>query len=386
MADAIWLPEPDWSEGVTETLEWLTRIYESPTASEQRVAVRLSPRRTFEFKIMLDGVDRQRWENRLAGNGSGVWLMPVFPDVAVLATAIGAGDTTIYLDTAGRDFQPGSAVLLRHGDAVDAVEIADVAADVIELAEPPSQSWPAGTRLWPARRAVLTDPPAISRITDDVINARVRLRINESNPAPENAGALALYRGQPVLTVSSDWSQDVSAEYQRLQQLLDNSTGIPLITDTAGRTFVAEAHAWVQIGRDGQRRLRELLFWLRGRQRVLWVPGKSADLTPLAVAGNVLDVVATDYELQLGRRDIQIRLHDGQTLYRRITGVTVDGDAERLALDGDELDVNAGAIKSISFMRLCRLNSDAVSWQHVTDADGLATIDIVFREVRDELE
>ena len=40
---------PNWSHGITETLEWKTNVHQSQTGAEQRVAMRLTPRRTFEF-------------------------------------------------------------------------------------------------------------------------------------------------------------------------------------------------------------------------------------------------------------------------------------------------------------------------------------------------
>ena len=53
-----WSFMPDWSEDVTENLEWLTRVHQSVTAAEQRIARRLSPRRTFEFKVSFRATAR----------------------------------------------------------------------------------------------------------------------------------------------------------------------------------------------------------------------------------------------------------------------------------------------------------------------------------------
>jgi hypothetical protein len=76
-----WLADPDWSRGVTETLEWKTDVLQSPTGAEQRISRRLSPRRTFEFTAMLYDTARQRFEHMLWQGCAGTWAMPVYPDV-----------------------------------------------------------------------------------------------------------------------------------------------------------------------------------------------------------------------------------------------------------------------------------------------------------------
>lgn len=51
MLDAlpVWTISPDWSDGITETLEWLTGLLASPIGAEQRFGLRLTPRRSFEM-------------------------------------------------------------------------------------------------------------------------------------------------------------------------------------------------------------------------------------------------------------------------------------------------------------------------------------------------
>ena len=60
MKKFLWQVEPDWTNGITETLEWKTDILQSYSGAEQRIARRLSPRRTFEFTILINGNERAR--------------------------------------------------------------------------------------------------------------------------------------------------------------------------------------------------------------------------------------------------------------------------------------------------------------------------------------
>jgi len=88
---------------------------------------------------------------------------------------------------------------------------------------------------------------------------------------------------------------------------------------------------------------------------------------------------------QLGRQDIQIILKNGTTLYRRITSATeVDSTTERLGLD--QLitgKIAPNNIFRISFISLCRLSNDTVSFEHINDSDGIAKCSVTWRGVRE---
>ncbi len=388
-----WLMEPDWTGGITETLEWKTDVLQSPSGAEQRISRRLSPRRMFEFGILAGDVDRQWLENAVWQAGGSAWAMPVFPDVTELQASVTAGASLLQVDTRGRDFSVGGTVLLKNAEAIASpaalVTVSAIGADSLTLSQPLAAGWRAGTAVYPVRPAVLTDPPAFTRITGGLASAQVRFRIAEHNPFSA-ATRLALYRGHPVLEPEADWSENLTGAYQRLMIELDNGSGIPARLDTARRPFYLQRHTWSLMGRSEQFALRQLMYHLRGRQRALWVPSQNDDLTPAgALAGNTLPVIRcglSEMGVVPGRRDLRILLADGRTLYRRLTGVAISGQAELLALDGESVTVPLRQIASVSFMTFARQNNDSVAWQHTTDADGFASVATSFIGVRDELE
>ncbi|KOE30345.1 hypothetical protein D17P3_0310455, partial [Aggregatibacter actinomycetemcomitans D17P-3] len=131
---------------------------------------------------------------------------------------------------------------------------------------------------------------------------------------------------------------------------------------------------------------------LRGRQRAIWVATSSTDVTPTGdILGKTLDIAYINYtgalQKQTGRQDVRIECTGNRIFYRRIvsSGV-VDSTTERLAFDGEIINIKQNEILKISFLTLSRLESDTVSWLHHTDADGAATVTVSFRGVRDELE
>ncbi|MNN92244.1 hypothetical protein D3C81_2104940 [compost metagenome] len=72
--------------------------------------------------------------------------------------------------------------------------------------------------------------------------------------------------------------------------------------------------------------------------------------------------------------------------HRRITGSTeLDQFTERLAIDSAfGRQILPTEIARISWLVLCRLNTDATSIQHETDSEGVANSSLVFRGVRDD--
>lgn len=386
-----WLIAPDWSEHVTETLSWKTDVLVSLTGAEQRIARRLSPRRTFEFKALATGNDARQLESSLFHYGSRVWSLPLFTDVSVLDVALPPGSLTLPVVTKGRDFAPGGQVMLasaQPGERNETAEIAEVGERSLTFRRPLRLFWPAGTQLFPLRSAMLTDPATITRKSDNTIAVRVRFRLAGHN-AFNIAASLPVYRGFYVMEPGSDWSDDLSAEYQRNVMTFDNDTGVIRVHDFARRPFGVQRYRSVMRGRDEQAAFRATLYTLRGRQKPVWVGSQSSDFDVIRISGNHITVSATGVSLsgpQPGRRDLRIETSGG-TYYVRLTSVIrPDSATEIMVFDGPSLHFTGPEVLKLSWLTLCRLDSDDVAWEHVTDADGVAVVDVNFRGVRDELE
>lgn len=388
-----WSFMPDWSEDVTENLEWLTRVHQSVTAAEQRIARRLSPRRTFEFKVSFSEVERQLFESAIYSYGSRVWSMPIFTDCARLLQSVQQGAVDLPINTVGYDFAVGGRAILMTGNNKEMVEITALEPNKITVKRPIVGNYDRTfTAVYPLRSAVLTDMPQVRRLSDNVSTAQIRLQLHEHNGWSDDVSHLPTYRNHPVLEPTSEWSEDITAQYARLIKTLDNETGLPYYLDTANKAMQITAHRFVASGREEQRKLRNLFYYLHGRQRAIWVATSSTDVTPVGdIVGKTLDIAYINYtgalQKQAGRQDVRIECTGGRVFYRRIVSSNViDSSTERLAFDGDTLNIKQAEILKISYLTLSRLESDTVSWVHHTDADGAATVTVSFHGLRDELE
>ena len=389
-----WTFAPDWADGVLERLTWATDILQSESGVEQRRAIRLAPRREFEAPMLIEGRERQLLDLALFGWSARVWALPVWPDVQLLTSAVPAGVTTIACATSGRDFRAGGLAMLRGESAFasETVEVLTVDTGGLTLKRQTQQAWPAGSRLYPARSAQLAEQPGSTRLTDRLDRLDTRFLVVEPCDWPASMPA-TLYRGWPVLEERPDESDDLTRSYQRLLLSLDNGAGMSLSTDTANRAFALLQHRWLLAGRTEQVAFRSLLYALNGRQHAVWVPSHADDLTLVATVTAVattLDVAYVGYtrfaQARPGRRDLRIELFDGTVFHRRISGSTeLSADVERLSLDSVlGVQVAPAQVARISWLTLCRLDSDSIEITHETDSDGVARSQAVFRAVRDE--
>lgn len=377
----IWPVTPDWSNGLSEVLSFGTDILTaSATAVTQHRSYRVGPRRGFAFDV-LSGAQERRVADMLIAGHRGVWQLPIWPDVQWLTAPLASGVTEIPCVTAGFDFAIGGLVLLYT--SVNRWEVAQVdaiASDHLALVDATAQGFGPGSRLYPLRRARL-QPGAEERLSnDDVGRRRFVFDIAEPCDWPALVGPPS-YLTHPVLDVRPDESQDPSASYNRLLQVVDDGIGMPLSYDLANQALRAQRSSWVLFGRPQHTWFRSLLYTLDGRRVPLWLPSFTSDLKPAAaIAGGStsLSVEWAGYTLfgkaQQNRKDVRIELTDGSVLYRRITDAVEAGATETLtlsaSLDGGSIALER--IRAVSFMALSTLASDEVELEHVTDADGTA--------------
>ncbi|WNY75977.1 phage tail protein [Pasteurella multocida] len=388
-----WQFFPNWAQDVVENLAFLTVVHQSYSGAEQRIARRLSPRRTFEFQVLVEGKEKQMFDQAIYAYGSRVWAMPIFTDEANCLAEVAQGAMALPTKTLGRDFSVGGqALLIDETGQRETVEILAIEPTQLLLKRAVLRHYGIGARIYPVRSAVLTDPPSIRRISDSVISAQVRFSLIEHNAFSDDISHLPQYRGVPVLELSSDWSEDITGDYQRLIAELDNQTGIRYRLDTAQIAFQVIRHQFILYGRDEQRLFRQLCYYLKGRQKPIWVSTSSSDFYVVDdIRGSAMDVAYTGYSSMLfqqtGRRDLRIECVDGTLYYRRILSAdVVNQHTERLMLDGEPLSVKQEEIIKVSFITLSRLESDTISWEHKTDAEGVAMVSMNFRSVRDDLE
>ncbi|UQY32660.1 hypothetical protein K8U54_12990 [Pseudomonas fulva] len=389
-----WTFVPDWADGITERLIGSTDILQSESAKEQRRSLRQSLRREFEAPMFVEGRERQYLDLALMGWSARTWALPIWHEIQLLGEPVPVKALVVPCETEFLDFHVGGLAMLRGESAFvsETVEIEEVLADGLQLARGTQMAWPAGTRLYPVRSAVLSAEPSLTRLTDIAISADVRFLVTETSDWPAEM-PITLYRGYPVFDERPDESEDLTRTLSRLLLTLDNGSAMPLYTDTAERGLAVVGYRWINLGRADRARVRSFITAMNGRQKAVWMPTHSDDLHLVDVITNVattIDVAYCGYtrfaSAAPGRRDIRVELYDGSVFMRRITGSSeISGEIEQLAIDSTfGRQILPDDVFRISWLSLFRFDSDTQEIQHQTDSEGVASWSTVFREVSDE--
>lgn len=370
----IWTFRPNWDRRVLERLSWLTDVKASKTGAESRRSVRIDPRRQVDFTPLLANEDRAYFDMAMIQRGSSDWLVPVWWDAAWVAG--GLGTTTLTCETAGRAFVVGDYALLLGDYALEYQRVQISAVDVsgLTLSGAASDAFPNGAKVYPLRRAYLSDAPKLDRLTSRVATSQIRFV--ETYPATwPTTLAMDTYAGFPVLARTPNWRDGLDINYAFLQDIYDNLAGRRAAIDTAGRGVHRQAFNWLLQGRAEHDDFRSLLNTLRGRQKGAWVPSWGEDLllaTATSIGATTLPVRRTGL-VDLGapfdgRRHIEIVLNTGEVYRREITGVASGGPSvETITVAAIPVALTPNSVKRISFMDTMRLDQDDVEIEHHTD-------------------
>ena len=364
-----WVWRPDWSSPMIERLEWLTDVLTAYDGTEQRIKLREYPRRTIEFAFAATGRQRRKLDSVLYGWGARQWALPIWPDGEQLSADVSVGAMEVLATTATRDYHAGGLlILMNDSGAYEAVEIDEVQADRLILERATEKQWPASsTMVYPARLARLPSTHGFRRFTGDAVYGPVRFEVDENSSW--TAATETTYRGRPVLTEKPNWIEDIGVEFMRKLASLDYGTGPAVYNDESGVPEIIQTHRWMLDGRDSIGAFRSWLYARAGKYGALWVPTWSDDMILAATIGSTavtMDIENIDYHERIdggiNRRDIRIQLRSGAVHYRRITAAEhISDDIERLTIDSAlGIEVQTADVVSISYMALCRLDTDGV--------------------------
>jgi hypothetical protein len=399
IADAalpVWTIKPNWSDGVIERLSWLTDVIGSSWGTEQRRALRLSPRREFEMKFNPVDQTRSYFDLWLHRFGSQEFMVPLFHDAGKLTAGIAGGAVTIPLDTTYREFVVGGLAVLIGDDpfTFDKVTITGIAADHLTVAAGGvTVAWPKGTRVHPLRRSRLSDESQATALTSRVGDATLQFQLNQANDIPDEGAWDTLYSGYPIILDPPNRRESLDLSFLRNSLVLDNDHGLRVLADdttdgvTKARAFTVQADNRMMRGRAEHWAFRQMLYRLRGQQGAVWLPSFNRDieLSRAALAADAsLNVKKLGYAYTGGAVDGRQHILLPGGLGAKITGTGAPASASEEKLN---LAAAVGAALPAgtfgSFMDTCRLASDDIEIQHHTDTDGAAECSLGFRSFRD---
>lgn len=367
---------PDWTDGITERLSWLTAIQTSRSGAEQRQALRVAPRRQLDIPILLTDQERSYFEIIMARNGGVPWRVPlVQEEVQVGFTP--SGTTTFEFDVAYREIAVGTKMLVRGMDGLhsEIVEVTSVASDHIDTTA--TVVGYSMATIAPTFLGVLAEKVEMARRTGRILTGTARFLAVEPMVWPVASRALVgfstTYQDYPVLTQEPNAVKDLTHTFERMWGTVDNSQSMPRHVDKAGRQFTSQQYEWFLHGRQEQQDFRDRLFYMQGRCKPFWMPTFNDDIAPGTGYPNPLGFESTPPP----GRENSIRFNRDGTVVCLAASAYATGDRIPIA------PLDSATILRISFMSLKRLDVDDIELLHHSNTDGVATVTAIFRDAPD---
>lgn len=388
---------PDWSDPVVERYEWLTQIIEADDGGESRNRLRTNPRRSLEYRVLVETDDKRWLETYLWDWKARLFSVPIWTDCVFTTVNTPIGDLVIDVEfTDNTSFKVGGvAIFIIDQRNVEAVEIASITATSLTLLRPTLKEWPSGTRIYPALTGRLVENQRLTQPTADIDFASFKFQFvdNEAITAVDSPTAYLDVSGTPsfVLERIPNRVEDLDLDYQSKYGLVDFGINPAFVDDRSGFPDVIHKVSFADEGREDIWFWKEWLHARAGKHTPFWFSSQSQDFIALKeIASTDVSITVQDYEYRnfydfaTGKQDIVIVAATGERFYRRITSAstTIPGE-EIIGIDAPlGTTIPLAQIKIISFLHPTRLDVDGIeiAWGHTEMAQVSFSTRVLGRE------
>lgn len=373
----------NWSDPLIERISFKSGISRAMKGYEQANAQRIKPRREIEISQMLkDDTERRMFRAKLNAHQNRKWFIPILEDRERLTSSFASGIQTIPTDTLYKDYEIGSYVGLRQLDNSGRITkweealISGLEDDEVQTATPTVNAYTT-PEVYPVRRGIINAQSSLRGHTDSVEDTTIiaRLIAEDEKAVPHRIipwTPVTMYKSYEVFDAfkwPNNWSDLREYEVSRDRRDVDFELGS--FTVEADSLAADESFTW-SILLDSKQKQAEFLGWFYARAGSLnyvWVPTMQRDFAPVSAVSTSLTVQGNNFFDNFAgseyRRDLTFIYDNSSMEFRRIDGVALDGDNE--ILDFDLVVPSLVNLRSVSYLRFCRLEVDALEIARVTD-------------------
>lgn len=366
---------------VTEHWDWLTDLIVAHDGTEQRIALRGTPRRSTSYEIGLEHeADRRQQYNRWFTSLATRLVFPYYQYSVRIDQPAEIGDSEIFFDPSKTDMRDDEfvVVLSEASETGALVRIAQVTATGAILDSPLQ---------FPIARGDIASPAFSSRIENRTgfqmfqvhgtlkVDAQV-LDVRSQFARPGSAATILELEGLPILDQRPIAGAPSPETFDVNYEVIDSDTGLLDIKSSWPHPQVNMRRRWAVRRFSEAEKMdwwRDFLDRIKGMRGAFLMPTWFQDLAHIenpdegapTIRVASADYVSSYFPYQAFRR-IQVELRDGRVLYRRVLSV-VENSPGDLTLNlsapfgpnPEDVDV-----LKISFLNLCRLASDRVTLIH----------------------
>lgn len=364
----LWLLRPNWLSGYQITYAFKTEVLTSRSGKEQRIALRRTPRRTYEFTAAQKNDDVQATKAQLWGAQHSPLVIPEETRFVRTSSDLPPNSQVVPLAEFPDWLYVGAMLVLADSTSSEMRSVAGIDPDgkSVTLLAPLANPWPAGTRVHFGVAGYLAPGLDSTRPTSKSGQFSV---VFEATPAGIPFAAVPdstfpMYDGAPVFLKKPNWGETVSVTSAHDVVTVDFDRGA--ISRFLPVSFGVETKQASYVGRDfpETEHILKLFLRSRGRLKPFWVPSWEFDIRPREVVPANLASIQVDgrdfHQAFAGstvHKAVFVKFADGDVRYRRVISVS-----ETTATDGSP---SSTLTLSSAFGRAINPSADMVGWLYL---------------------
>ncbi len=376
-----WSAYHNWKDSFVATYAFSTETLVSRSGKEQRIAHRLTPRRTLTYSRQMSGNDFRAFNDLMWSWQNRTFVMPELTRKVTLASPVAAFTTTVALPRIPRWLVVGSNVMAIFQGQQEVRTVKSVTGNVVEFKTSTTQQWPIGTRLYNALAGYLDVEVSTVRKTNHTATANLTFNVTPlSEPYIDPSTKRGpILNGREVLELRPNWSDDISAAMIHDVEVVDYGRGpvsrfYPIAFGSMLRT-----QTFLNRTADDAEWVVEFFHRQLGSQGEWYAPTWDADIMPkkLANAGTSnLRIKGHDFASVYGQstvhKAVAVRLLDGTMIYRQVQSIIAvtdnEGSDTALTIVGVwPANVGPETISFISWCLVWKFASDILTIENRTD-------------------
>lgn len=370
---------------LVERLDFLSDVSVAKDGTEQRINLRLAPRQSFEVTLLVENAERARIENLLFGRQTDPWDLPLWAEPMFVTTAIAPGATSFDVQLHEyTDFRAGNSVVIWNNESdCEVLEDCTLASDTLTTITEVVGTYPVGTQVFVLRPCLIVGQITPRRYAVNLTSYNMVFSVTDNITDLEDVSAYPEFEGKPMLSNPNAITSDTLSEsWDRATFTNDGNTGTFEQVSYWDRSRRGSAKTFVTTNRADLWKVKQFLYWSRGRVKSFYLPTFGADLLPAAAIASgttTLDVVTSGYtdwsQNKEPRNRIRVVLRDGTVYTNVITDSNVlSPAAERLDVsDAWPANVTQANIARIEIIEKVRSDTDSMAITY-ENSNGQATI------------
>lgn len=369
--------KPNWQQPFKITYEFATEILTSRKGREQRIAQRITPRKTLEYRVLAHGPDHRRIHRLIAAQQHALQSLPEVTRKIKGVAPVLSGDTQFLVNAALAWIYPGQLVFIED-ELNSVVSITPSGGNyLVELAVPVVADRPAGFRVFQGVVGYMEQSQNVDQDSNAVAQISFKFNVQPGSEVDQvPPAATVFFNGREVFTKRPNWRSPPAVTYSRMTETLDYGRGLvehfnPVSFGTLvmDMTFLArnvqEADDILNmytrnLGRQGE------FYMSTGLQDIVINTNAPSGTSTLVVSSAEF---ADDFADDTTRRAVCVELDNGTVIYNKLLNIEDVGQNSVLTFATPwPTNLTMTNVAAISWLQVWRFASDSLSIEWVTDS------------------